>query len=139
MILLVLDQFIVTIDNLRQYPNMLAFNIGNEVVTGVNNTNTLPFVKAAARDVKAYLRSVNSTALVGYASTDGAENSWRDATANYLTCGSDATSIDLYGLSAQGSSVLSLSTFSKARYVAQVSTTTVGAAIRPWPLQGTPS
>jgi hypothetical protein len=95
----VLDQFIVTIDNLRQYPNMLAFNIGNEVVTGVNNTNTLPFVKAAARDVKAYLRSVKSSALVGYASTDGDENSWRDATANYLTCDSDATSIDLYGLS----------------------------------------
>jgi hypothetical protein len=93
----VLNQFIVTIDNLRQYPNVLAFNVGNEVVTGVNNTDTLPFIKAAARDIKSYLRSVSSSALVGYTSTDGDENSWRDATANYLTCDSDATSIDLYG------------------------------------------
>jgi hypothetical protein len=48
---------------------VLAFNIGNEIVTGDSNSNTAPYIKAAARDVKAYLRSINSTALVGYSAT----------------------------------------------------------------------
>lgn len=56
------------------------------------------FVKAAARDVKAYLRSRNSQALVGYSSVDG-ERDFRDPLANYLTCGNDTVSLDIYGLS----------------------------------------
>jgi hypothetical protein len=56
--------------------NVLAYNVGNEVVTMTNNTVAAPFIKAAARDVKAYLRSKGSSALVGYASTDGASE-WR--------------------------------------------------------------
>ncbi|KAG8686675.1 1,3-beta-glucanosyltransferase gas1 [Ceratobasidium sp. 395] len=62
-----------------------------------NNTVAAPFIKAAARDVKAYLRSKGSKALVGYAATDGSAD-WRDPLANYLACDSDATSLDLYGL-----------------------------------------
>jgi hypothetical protein len=54
---------------------VLAYNIGNEVVTETNNTVAAPFIKAAARDVKAYLKSKGSSALVGYASTDG--SGWR--------------------------------------------------------------
>lgn len=54
------------------------------------------FVKAAARDVKAYLRARNSPIMVGYASADG--ETWRTELASYLTCGSEALSIDLYGL-----------------------------------------
>ena len=57
---------------------------------------TLSFVKAAARDVKAYLRARNSRVMVGYASADG--ETWRTELAAYLTCGSEALSIDLYGL-----------------------------------------
>lgn len=60
---------------------------------------SLAFVKAAARDIKAYLRSRGSSALVGYSSVDG-DRDFRDPLANYLTCGNDTVSLDLYGLSA---------------------------------------
>jgi hypothetical protein len=85
-----------TIDAFSKYNNVLAYNIGNEIVTKVPETNTGPFIKAAARDIKAYLKSKGSSALVGYASTDG--SGWRDPLAAYLSCGSEDTSLDLYGL-----------------------------------------
>ncbi|TFK36800.1 glycoside hydrolase family 72 protein [Crucibulum laeve] len=97
----ILNQYIATIDTFSKYDNVLAYNVGNEVVVQ-NGTAAAPFVKAAARDIKAYLKSKGSSALVGYAAINGASN-WRDALANYLSCdpsnaNSDSTSIDLYGL-----------------------------------------
>lgn len=50
-----LDLYIETIEVFSKYNNMLAYNIGNEVVTAPNETNAAPFIKAAARDIKAYL------------------------------------------------------------------------------------
>jgi hypothetical protein len=50
-----LDLYITTIDVFMHYPNILGFNIGNEVVNSAESTSTAPFIKAAARDVKAYL------------------------------------------------------------------------------------
>lgn len=47
------------------------------------------------RDIKAFLRAQNSNVLVGYASADG--STWRTELAAYLVCGSEATSIDIYG------------------------------------------
>jgi len=91
-----LNLYLATIDAFLKYDNVLAFNIGNEVVIDTNSTVSAPFIKAAARDVKAYLKSKSSSALVGYASTDGA--GWRDPLADYLTCASADTSIDLWGL-----------------------------------------
>lgn len=91
-----LDLYIGTIDVFSKYNNVLAYNIGNEVVTETNNTVAAPFIKAAARDVKAYLKSKGSSALVGYASTDG--SGWRDPLANYLACDKDDDSLDIYGL-----------------------------------------
>jgi hypothetical protein len=41
--------------------------------------------------------SKNSPALVGYAAIDGSSD-FRTTLANYLTCDSSATSIDMYGL-----------------------------------------
>lgn len=79
------------------YGNILGFNIGNEVVNLVSNTNAAPFVKAAARDIKAYLKSVGSSALVGYAAVDG-QADFRNSLAEYLTCGGDSIAVDLYGL-----------------------------------------
>ncbi|KAJ1310264.1 hypothetical protein OPQ81_007006 [Rhizoctonia solani] len=90
-----LDLYIGTIDVFSKYNNVLAYNIGNEVVTETNNTVAAPFIKAAARDVKAYLKSKGSSALVGYASTDG--SGWRDPLANYLACDKDDDSLDIYG------------------------------------------
>ncbi|KIK97879.1 carbohydrate-binding module family 43 protein [Paxillus rubicundulus Ve08.2h10] len=97
-----LDQYIATINVFSKYDNVLAYNVGNEVVTAPNGTAAATFVKAAARDVKAYLNSIKSSALVGYASIDG-DSSWIYPLAEYLSCdisgtNSGASAIDLYGL-----------------------------------------
>jgi len=96
-----LDQYIKTIDVFSKYDNVLAFNVGNEVVIN-NGTAVAPYVKAGARDIKAYLHSKSSSVLVGYAAINGASN-FRDPLANYLSCdlsggNKDSTAIDLYGL-----------------------------------------
>jgi hypothetical protein len=105
-----------------KYDNILAFNIGNEVIASANETNAAPFVKAAARDIKAYLSvhiflpiamrlmvslfyfrsSKGSSALVGYAGIDG-DDDFVVPLASYLACdpsgsNSGADAIDLYGL-----------------------------------------
>ncbi|KAJ7853415.1 1,3-beta-glucanosyltransferase [Mycena leptocephala] len=97
----VLDQYIKTINAFAKYDNVLAYNVGNEVLTA-NFTNAAPFLKAAARDVRAYLKSISSSALIGYADIDGA-SSFRDGVAQYLSCdpsgANDGTSaVDLFGL-----------------------------------------
>ncbi|RSH78803.1 1,3-beta-glucanosyltransferase gas1 [Apiotrichum porosum] len=92
-----LDQYITTINKFNGYSNVLAYNVGNEVINTVNNTAAAPFVKAAARDTKAYLTSIGSKALVGYSATDG-EPDFRTQLADYMTCGNDSVTIDLYGL-----------------------------------------
>lgn len=49
-----LDEYINTIDAFSKYDNVLAYNIGNEVVIQTT-TSVAPYVKAAARDTRAYL------------------------------------------------------------------------------------
>jgi hypothetical protein len=59
-----LDSYIGTIDAFSGYDNVLAYNVGNEVVTSPNQTAAAPFIKAAARDTKAYL-SVHFVPVLG--------------------------------------------------------------------------
>ncbi|KAG1749607.1 carbohydrate-binding module family 43 protein/Glycoside hydrolase family 72 protein [Suillus paluster] len=97
-----LDVYIETISAFSKYNNVLAYNVGNEVVIAPNGTAAATFVKAAARDVKSYLNSIKSSALVGYASIDG-DSTWLAPLANYLSCdpsgsNSGAAAIDLFGL-----------------------------------------
>lgn len=54
------------------------------------------FVKAAARDIKAYLKGIGSSALVAYAATDG-DATFRNNMAQYMSCGDESTVVDLYG------------------------------------------
>jgi hypothetical protein len=91
-----LNQYLATIEAFEKYDNVLAYNVGNEVVLG-DSIPLSSYVKAAARDVKAYLKSKGSSALVGYAAINGASD-FRNGLANYLSCGSDELAIDLYGL-----------------------------------------
>jgi hypothetical protein len=96
-----LAQYTETIDAFSKYDNVLAFNVGNEVVIQ-NTTDVSPYVKAAARDTRAYLQSKGSSALVGYAAING-DSDWRGDLASFLSCdpsnaNSDSTSIDIYGL-----------------------------------------
>ncbi|KAJ7693693.1 carbohydrate-binding module family 43 protein/Glycoside hydrolase family 72 protein [Mycena rosella] len=95
------DQYLATVSAFSKYDNVLAYNVGNEVML-VNSTAPAPFVKAAARDIKAYLTSISSSALVGYAAIDGPAD-FLDPLANYLSCdpsgsNSGSSAIDLFGL-----------------------------------------
>ncbi|TFK30742.1 1,3-beta-glucanosyltransferase [Coprinopsis marcescibilis] len=92
----VLNVYLDTINAFTKYDNVIVYNIGNEVVLG-ETLNAAPYVKAAARDIKAYLKSINSDALVGYAAINGA-STFRKGLADYLSCGSEETAIDIYGL-----------------------------------------
>ncbi|KAJ7759742.1 Glucanosyltransferase-domain-containing protein [Mycena maculata] len=85
-----LDQYIKTIDIFSKYDNVLAFDVGKGVL------------KAATRDIRAYLTSIKSSALVGYADIDGA-SAFRDAVSDHLSCdpsgaNSNSTSINIFGL-----------------------------------------
>ena len=50
-----LDLYVTTIDAFSKYQNVLGYHVGNEVVITSDGTGAAAFVKAAARDVKAYL------------------------------------------------------------------------------------
>lgn len=92
--------YIDTLDAFMGYDNLLAVGVGNEVVTLNSNTNAAPFVKAAARDTKAYLASKDkSNILVTYSGADAPSGSdgRRKLLADFLTCGSEEVSLDLYG------------------------------------------
>ena len=65
-------------------------------------TDCVAFVKAAARDIKAYLGAIGSKALVGYAAVDG-DATFRNNMADYMTCGEEANLVDLYGQSSRRS------------------------------------
>jgi hypothetical protein len=69
------NTYLDTVSVFSKYDNVLAYNVGNEVVLN-NGTAASPFIKAAARDTKAYLRvpalpylSVISNVCVGSRST----------------------------------------------------------------------
>ena len=83
------------IDALSNYTNTIGFFAGNEVSNAPNNTAASAFVKAAVRDMKAYIVSKNYRAMgVGYASDD---DDTRTELANYFNCGTSAESIDFWG------------------------------------------
>lgn len=66
----------------------------------MGRTDGAAFVKAAARDIKAYLGAIKSSALVGYAAVDG-DAAFRNNMADYMTCGDEADLVDLYGESSK--------------------------------------
>jgi len=87
-------------DAFAKYDNTMGFFVGNEVVALNNQSLAAPYIKAAARDLKAYRNKKGYREIpVGYSAADIAE--LRPMLQNYLACGTNASeSIDMFGLNA---------------------------------------
>ena len=89
------DRYASVIDAFSNYTNTIGFFAGNEVSNAPNNTAASAFVKAAVRDMKAYIVSKKYRPMgVGYASDD---DDTRVELADYFNCGTAAESIDFWG------------------------------------------
>ena len=86
------------LDAFIKYDNALGFFVGNEIIAKANQSQVAPFIKAAARDMKAYRDSKKYRKVpIGYSAADIAE--LRPMLQDYLTCGGNpADNIDFFGL-----------------------------------------
>lgn len=91
------DRYVSVVDALHGYDNVLGFFAGNEVTNSPENTDASPFVKAAVRDIKKYIKDQGYRRIpVGYATNDDAVI--RSSLANYFVCDNVSSAIDFLGL-----------------------------------------
>lgn len=91
------DRFTSVIDAFHNYTNVLGFFVGNEVTETTETTGAMAFVKAAARDMKAYMKKHNYREIpVGYSAADSSDV--RPPIADYLNCWNQDNAIDMLGL-----------------------------------------
>lgn len=85
-------------DVFHKYNNVLAFFLGNENIATNDASHGAPFIKAAARDMKAYRDGKNYRKIpLGYSAADIKE--LRPMLQDYLTCGGNASeTIDFFGI-----------------------------------------
>ncbi|KAI9876046.1 MAG: hypothetical protein M1830_007459 [Pleopsidium flavum] len=95
-----LSAFEKVLDEFQKYDNTAGVLVGNEVLTFANGSDTAPYIKAAARDVKAYRDSKKYRKVpIGYSAADIAE--LRPMLQNYLACGTNTSeSLDFFSLNA---------------------------------------
>ncbi|KAI4096097.1 MAG: hypothetical protein L6R37_006991 [Teloschistes peruensis] len=97
------DRFTSVIDVMHTYPNLLGFVVGDNVIAGVGETNSGPYVKAAVRDMKAYIRQKEYRPIpVGYVNdvlqgNAAAIDPQSKDTWEYLNCGGIDDRIDFFG------------------------------------------
>ncbi|KAF5093234.1 hypothetical protein D0Z00_004171 [Geotrichum galactomycetum] len=91
------NRYTEVVDEMAQYSNVLGFFAGNEVTNNNTNTDASPFVKAAIRDTKAYIKSKSYRSIpVGYSTNDDADT--RDYLADFFACGDADEAADFYGI-----------------------------------------
>ncbi|KAL1971279.1 hypothetical protein VTN77DRAFT_231 [Rasamsonia byssochlamydoides] len=88
------------LDAFHGYDNLAGVFVGNEVLTRLNGSQAAPYVKAAARDIKAYRDSKGYRKIpVGYAAADIA--SLRPMLQNYMACSTNSSeNLDFFSLNA---------------------------------------
>jgi len=94
------EMYAAVMDAFIKYDNVLGFYVGNEVIAKNDQSHSAPFIKAAARDMKAYRDKRGYRKVpIGYTATDIAE--LRPMLQDYLTCGGNSSEIiDFFGLNA---------------------------------------
>ncbi|EQK99598.1 Glycolipid anchored surface protein GAS1 [Ophiocordyceps sinensis CO18] len=92
------DEYAKVMDTFQKYDNVLGFFVGNENIATKDSSPAAPFLKAAARDMKAYRDSKGYRKIpVGYSAADIKE--LRPMLQDYLTCGDNSSEIvDFFGL-----------------------------------------
>ncbi|KAK7517371.1 Glucanosyltransferase-domain-containing protein [Phyllosticta citriasiana] len=95
-----LSAFEAVMDEFQTYDNTAGFFVGNEVLTTGNGSVAAPYVKAAARDVKAYREKKGYRNIpVGYSAAD--ISTLRPMLQNYMACSSNASeNLDFFSLNA---------------------------------------
>ncbi|KAJ5195746.1 Glycoside hydrolase superfamily [Penicillium cf. viridicatum] len=90
-----LQYIFATVEMFAKYDNTLAFFSGNEVINDGPTSASAPYIKAATRDLRTYLRSRNLRHVpVGYSATDVDTN--RLEMAEYMNCGTDDERSDFF-------------------------------------------
>ncbi|MCJ1432397.1 hypothetical protein MMC27_001753 [Xylographa pallens] len=95
-----LNDFQAVLDAFHGYDNLAGVFVGNEVLNFANGSTAAPYIKAAARDVKAYRNSKGYRSIpVGYSAADIPE--LRPYLQDFLACGGDASeTVDFFSLNA---------------------------------------
>lgn len=95
-------------DTFQKYDNVAGFFVGNEMLTTGASSVAAPFIKAAARDMKAYRDSKGYRQIpIGYSAAD--ITTLRPNLQNYLACGSNSSeSLDFYSLNVSCTAVFVL-------------------------------
>lgn len=108
------DRYSKVMDAFHNYNNVLGFFVGNENIAKQGDSPAAPFLKAAARDLKAYRDKRGYRKIpVGYSAADIVQ--LRPMLQDYLTCGGNSSEIvDFFALNSY--SWCDPSTFEKSSY-----------------------
>ncbi|KAH6608080.1 glycolipid anchored surface gas1 [Trichoderma cornu-damae] len=92
------ERYAEVMDAFEKYDNVLGFFVGNENIATKDDSPTAPYLKAAARDMKAYRDAQGYREIpIGYSAADILQ--LRPMLQDYLTCGGNSSEIvDFFAL-----------------------------------------